>query len=187
MRLMTMTLGALAIVGCVDVEIALNDDASGTFRLRPNVPNVRLHVTDLLSPHVHVRWFGETRGVVSIEGTFDDVTNLSTARLFRQFSVRQDRTAGAARLRVVYRNPKPGVLSQKREADLKRIPVNVTVSFPGPVRFANRGAELDGTRAVWRIPLWTLMRDRWVKLSARYAIEAAGTAESEALRARPST
>jgi hypothetical protein len=136
------------------------------------MPSVRLNVVDLLSPHVHVKSFGEAEGVVSIEGSFDDVTKLPSARMFRDFAVRRERMTDTVRLRVVYWNPSSRDRPQARRADLMRIPVNVSISFPGPVRFANRGAEIAGTRAVWRIPLWALAGERSVKLSARYAVEA---------------
>jgi len=159
------TLLVLVLAGCVDFDLTLKEDGSGTFTLQSTAPNARFDLPGFFSPHVKVLSVNRTGVAISLQGTFDDVTKLSTAEMFRRFTIRRTHLGGQERLRVLYRNP---ALVQVPPEQRGVWVVNIGVDLPAPVRFANRGGVRTGARVVWHVPLADFQEKRLLKLGLRY-------------------
>jgi len=159
------TLLVLVLAGCVDFDLTLKEDGSGTFTLQSTAPNARFDLPRFFSPHVKVLSVNRTGVAISLQGTFDDVTKLSTAEMFRRFTIRRTHLGGQERLRVLYRNP---ALEQVAPEQRGVWVVNIGVDLPAPVRFANRGGVRTGARVVWHVPLADFQEKRLLKLGLRY-------------------
>ena len=100
---------------------------------------------------------------------FDDVTKLSTADGFRQVKeLTRTREGDVEHIKLVISNPKPS----KDVKDEGRTGIRLAVTLPGPVKEANRGAQVDGSHVTWNIPLFDFLRTPSTELTVTYAVSA---------------
>ena len=106
-----------------------------------------------------------------VQVAFDDVTKLSTADGFRQVKeLTRTREGDVEHIKLVISNPKPS----KDVKDEGRTGIRLAVTLPGPVKEANRGAQVDGSHVTWNIPLFDFLRTPSTELTVTYAVS--GTA-----------
>ena len=95
---------------------------------------------------------------------FSDVTKLSTAEGFKQVQVTRTRQDGGERIRIVISNPRPNP-GAKEEG---KPGIRLSATLPGNVKEANRGAEVEGNRVTWRVPLAEFLRASSTELLVDY-------------------
>jgi hypothetical protein len=173
-RTALLALAVMLCAGCVTVDGTLQADGSGTlevtYRIPPNTTEAAERAR-FTSPHVTVKSVVMQPDRATVKVAFDDATKLATADVFKTLDVTRTRTGDEEELRVIItnRNPVPQVRDEGREGP------RITLELPGPVKEANRKAEVSGNRVVWRIPFVDYVRNPTTDLLVRYALASAST------------
>jgi hypothetical protein len=154
--------------GCFTADATLEPNGSGTIALE-YVPapdaTVDSERARFSSRHVTVRELVPRQVGGFLEASFDDVTQLSSAKGFENVTVARERKHGVERLRVTLRNPSPQEIVNPAHPGPR-----VSISLPGRVLAANGDADISGRRVSWRLPLREWARRPRIMLSVRYAV-----------------
>jgi hypothetical protein len=172
---------AVGLAGCFSVDGTVEADGSARFRL-----------TYFLGRHAtfdgearrftseHVKLDGGVHGIGNRQATadlrVDDVGKLDSAEAFRTVRVTRVREGGAESLRVLIRNPydpaqREALANQARDNPAFGGP-RVTLVLPGPVLDANAGAQIDGAKVTWQVPIARYAADDELELRVRYTAPA---------------
>ena len=180
-----LALLAIFAVGCFTADVTLNADGSGTAEITYAVlPNAKVDAEKARwsSPHVTLKSFTpKPNNTAVVQVAFDDVTKLSTADGFKQVQeLTRTREGDVEHIKVVISNPRP----TKDVKDDGRPGIQLTANLPGPVKEANRGAEVQGNRVTWHISLYEFLRVASTEVTVTYAVSgtegAAGAPKGEA-------
>jgi len=159
---------AVYLTGCFTADATLNADGSGTVEVSyPVAPgaNPDSEKARWSSPYVTLKSFtpkANNSAVASV--TFSDATKLSTAEGFKQVQVTRTRQDGGEHIRIVISNPRPNPNAK----DEGRPGIRLSATLPGNVKEANRGAEVQGNRVTWRVPLAEFLRTSSTELLVDY-------------------
>ena len=168
----------VGLAGCFTVDGSLARDGSGRLTLTyfPGRHATRSGETRRFSsPHVTLESLegsGQAEAVARVR--FDDAARLSSAEAFHGVTVTRERAGDSEVLRIAIANDldpeaKANVARYARENPTAPGP-HVTLTLPGRVLAANRGAAVDGSRVAWRLPLDEYVAAPTIELEVRYAV-----------------
>jgi hypothetical protein len=182
--LAALACGLPALFACVTVEGTLGADGAGTVVMEyPVSPNTteRLERRRFTSSHITIDSF-EIRPdrKARVKLSLADAAKLSTAEMFRGVTVTRMRTGEEERLTIRVVNP----VSKQIEDDGRPGP-KISLTLPGKVLEANRGARFEENRVTWQFSLADYVKDKTTELTARYTVPADATPASSTTTVPP--
>jgi len=119
--------------------------------------------------------------VLTAMAFFGSVSFMGILSVFKQVQeLTRTREGDVEHIKLVISNPRP----TKDVKDDGRPGIQLTANLPGPVKEANRGAEVQGNRVTWHISLYEFLRVASTEVTVTYAVSgtegAAGAPKGEA-------